>query len=284
MGWFMFFNKAGLLFVAFCLYGNVCSARAISDINAIEKWMRGQDIKNVEKCAEEGEQRCQVAMGMYYSANDRFFFNSREKNKLNSTKSKKWLQNNLGKSAVARTFMANKLLEDNRRKEGRALLESAALEGNYEALRELTMGDIGVYDDVEQERQQTFFWRQKLYDQFPGGLEAYNVAAGYFSRGDCKLGVDWIERSAFLHDNLIAQEFMGSLYEQGYCLPQNNIMAYMMYDLGGTGASDKKQAIAQKMTPEEIDEATRRSHDWQDEHHSYRPSYGSGASIYWNVH
>ena len=273
-------------FVAF--EGIKCFASInVSEIERMEIWMRSQNKEDVIKCASAGDMHCQIAMGMYYRTNKRFFFDKRENKKRNNSEAIKWLENNTGKSAVARFFMANKLYDEKLSKEGLALLESAAVEGNYESLLELTKGGIGLYNSTEQEEKETMRWGKLLYQHYPSGQAAYNVAMGYFydsGKNTCPQGENWLKKAAFLHNDLNAQEYMGSLYEQGHCLPQDNIMAYMMYDLGGTAASNKKQALAQKMTPEEIDEATRRSHDWQDEHHSYRPGYGSGVSVHWNMH
>lgn len=77
---------------------------------------------------------------------------------------------------------------------------------------------------------------------------------------------------------------MHSRYEQGHCFPQNNFVAYLMYDLAGAAASDIKQALVQKMAAAEFDEATWRSRDWQNEHHRCRLKYDGDTHIHWNMH
>lgn len=273
-----------ILFVFLVSFISNAEAR-LSDVNRISIWMKNQNRSSVSDCAEKGDTRCQIATGMYFYQGHSFYFsNDRTDDGENIEEAKNWLYLNTSKSLVARVMMGMIYRDEGRDKEGLSLILSAGHEGSYDALLLLSRGDVDLYGDFKKNENERIKWIVYLYGKFPNGQSAYNIAAYYFDKKSCKDGLGWMQKAAFLHDDLNAQEYMGSLYEQGHCLPQDNIMAYMMYDLGGTAASNKKQALAQKMTPEEIDEATRRSHDWQDEHHSYRPGYGSGVSVHWNMH
>ena len=100
----------------------------------------------------------------------------------------------------------------------------------------------------------------------------------------CDAAKLWLARATEGHNaNINAEQLLGEQYEAGNCVPQDYVMAYMMYDLGGTAAAEQKHALAKKMTPEQVREGTLRSHQWQDENHSYRVGYGSDTPVYWNV-
>lgn len=90
---------------------------------------------------------------------------------------------------------------------------------------------------------------------------------------------------AYNKDNIGLQTTLGDVYAKGRGTPQDYVMAYMMYDLSGTGGLEKKRQIEDKLTPEQIEDALDRSQKWQEKHHSYRPNYRSGnVPVHWNVH
>ena len=60
------------------------------------------------------------------------------------------------------------------------------------------------------------------------------------------------------------------MYEKGDGMAEDNVLAYMWYDLaadeGSEIAQDNKNAIEQRMTREQIAEAQRLSREWLEAH------------------
>ena len=93
--------------------------------------------------------------------------------------------------------------------------------------------------------------------------------------------------SADLEDDMLAERNIAKLYAEGKGVTQDYVTAYMYYDLAGTAGAEEKSKLAELMTPQQVQEGILRSHQWQDEHHSYRPGYGAWndmGGIKWNVH
>lgn len=68
---------------------------------------------------------------------------------------------------------------------------------------------------------------------------------------------------------LAAVANMGTMYEEGSGVPQNNVSAYMWYSLAVSGDEQnkillaKRDALAAKMTPEQIAEAKKLASEWK---------------------
>ncbi len=67
--------------------------------------------------------------------------------------------------------------------------------------------------------------------------------------------------------------WLGRFYERGVGVKRDIVQAYKCYDLSGTAGSKGKERVAEEMTQDQIDEATRQSRAWQEEHNIYVPSY-----------
>ena len=67
-----------------------------------------------------------------------------------------------------------------------------------------------------------------------------------------------------------AQWLLGSMYGRGDGVPADNVLAYMWFylsaDQGNGSALEDMDLIEQRMTPEQIAEAQRRSREWIEEH------------------
>ncbi len=65
----------------------------------------------------------------------------------------------------------------------------------------------------------------------------------------------------------VSQYYLGNMYTSGHGVAQDNVLAYMWHRLaaaqGHTGARGYLAILAEKMTPEEIDEAERLARDWE---------------------
>lgn len=101
---------------------------------------------------------------------------------------------------------------------------------------------------------------------------AISYRYGYDVEVDIDKSFEWLMR-AVDEDNLSAQGMAGEYFEKGLGTEKDLVKAYMMYDLGGTGSNPEKQAVAKKMTEEQIQEAISLSRKWQEEHNNMRPSY-----------
>ncbi|WP_445003726.1 tetratricopeptide repeat protein [Halomonas mongoliensis] len=88
---------------------------------------------------------------------------------------------------------------------------------------------------------------------------------------DLAKAFEWIMRAVEL-DDLGAQEMAGEYYKKGMVVEQDLVKAYMMYDLAGTASIEQREAVAERMTEEQVKEAISRSWQWQLERNSYRPS------------
>ena len=73
-------------------------------------------------------------------------------------------------------------------------------------------------------------------------------------------------------DNMSAQRMAGEYFEKGMVVEKDLVKAYMMYDLGGGPGIEAKEAVAERMTEEQVEKAIARSWQWQLERNSYRPS------------
>lgn len=118
-------------------------------------------------------------------------------------------------------------------------------------------------------------WYEKSAEN--GSSESILAIARFYKKG---VGVDknyskafyWLSQG-FKQDDPVAELWLGEFYENGWGTDKDLVMAYMMYDLGGTAGVDDKERIAPLMTQEQIREAIKKSHEWQEEHHSFRPGY-----------
>lgn len=148
-----------------------------------------------------------------------------------------------------------------------ACIEQLAQSGN--ATAQLALGGFyaGGYG-VPQDQQQAVAWYEKsaaggnniamsrlgnAYLTGTGVTQDYGQAAAWFARA-ASAGDAW------------SMEQLGSLYETGQGVGQDNVAAYQWYDIaatrGDTHAADLRDALAQKMSADQIAAAKKASGEW----------------------
>ena len=148
-----------------------------------------------------------------------------------------------------------------------ACIQQLAQSGN--ATAQLALGGFyaGGYG-VPQDQQQAVAWYEKsaaggndiamsrlgnAYLTGTGVTQDYGQAAAWFARA-ASAGDAW------------SMEKLGSLYETGQGVGQDNIKAYQWYDVaaarGDSHAADLRDALAQKMTADQIEAAKQDSSEW----------------------
>jgi TPR repeat protein len=123
----------------------------------------------------------------------------------------------------------------------------------------------GVPKDNVQARQ----WYEKAAVQ--GHAEAQvNLGILYdYGRGvpqDFKVALYWLRLSA-KQGNDLAQRKLGFMYERGDGVEQDYVQAYMWYNLGTANGANpgalRRDALAKRMTPEQIAEAQQLVREWK---------------------
>ena len=148
-----------------------------------------------------------------------------------------------------------------------ACIEQLAQSGN--ATAQLALG--GFYaggSGVPQDQQQAVAWYEK---SAAGGNDvamsrlgnAYLTGTGVTQ--DYGQAASWFARAASAGDAW-SMEKLGSLYETGQGVGQDNVQAYQWYDIaaarGDTHAADLRDALAQKMSEDQIAAAKKASSAW----------------------
>ena len=148
-----------------------------------------------------------------------------------------------------------------------ACIEQLAQSGN--ATAQLALGGFyaGGYG-VPQDQQQAVAWYEKsaaggndvamsrlgtAYLTGTGVTQDYGQAAAWFAKA-ASAGDAW------------SMEKLGSLYETGQGVGQDNVAAYQWYDIaaarGDSHAADLRDALAQKMSADQIEAAKKASDEW----------------------
>ena len=256
-------------------------------ISNIKREMRGMTSLQLKNCINMPRRECNIKLAL----NKMGYYNELKDTpgEINYEEAEQYLTPITGESLAARELLGEIRIWQGKKKEAMALIASSGIEGFGPALDQLADPFMLVYAGWSQEDSelQSLKWQYKYYEQRKDPDIAYYIAAHFITPRyqDCPAAVQWFAKAIEGHNASIdAQQLLGEQYEAGNCVPQDYVMAYMMYDLGGTAAAEQKHALAKKMTSKQINEGVARSHQWQDENHSYRVGYGSGTPVYWNVH
>ena len=164
-----------------------------------------------------------------------------------------------------------------------ACIEQLAQSGN--ATAQLALG--GFYaggDGVPQDQQQAVSWYEKsaaggndiamsrlgnAYLTGTGVTQDYGQAAAWFARA-ASAGDAW------------SMEKLGSLYETGQGVGQDNVAAYQWYDIaaarGDTHAADLRDALAPKMSTDQIAAAKKASGEWLAQSATHAVAVGNEAT------
>ena len=123
----------------------------------------------------------------------------------------------------------------------------------------------GVQKDDARARQ----WYEKAAAQGHADAQVNLGILFVYGRGvpqDYKMAVYWLRLSAN-QGNDLAQRKLGLMYERGDGVPQDYVQAYMWYILGAAnGAKPRavlRDALAKRMTPDQIDEAQKLAREWR---------------------
>jgi len=151
-----------------------------------------------------------------------------------------------------------------------ALAEFRALADQGDASAQYNLG-VG-YDrgqGVPQDYQEAVKWYRRAADQGDASAQS-NLGVGY-DRGqgvpqDYQEAAKWYRRAAE-QGEARAQYTLARMYYFGQGIPQDYVFAHMWANLaasqGGEDAVEKRDAIAMKMTPQQIAEAQRLAREWK---------------------
>jgi len=108
-------------------------------------------------------------------------------------------------------------------------------------------------------------------------LLAATSAADYFAGmpawhqfGDCKTSLKEFGKLA-RHGHTEAQYNLGLMYEEGWCVPQDYVLAHMWINIAASRMAGEEQKayskardrVAKKMTPSQIAEAQKLAREWK---------------------
>lgn len=273
-----------LSIIAVSFFSYVNASMISYERNDIEKKIEQRDFEDVEYCAQKGSATCSTLIGgAYYWG---LSFHNR-KIKIDDNIASSYLKKSLIESLTSRSILAI-IIGSNKSLESKALLTSAAKEGYYPAIYILAHPDSFKTDT---EKLDSIKWRKIQMEIAPstGSDEKGFIGSIYLkmTQPDYKEALLWLHKASDEEDDMLAQYNIAKLYAEGKGVEQDYVTAYMYYDLAGTAGAEEKSKLAERMTPEQVQEGLSRSHQWQDEHHSYRPGYGAWndmGGIEWNVH
>ena len=265
---------------AILLYTRIPNATATpsSDIATLEMSLLSYTRDELQNCAQKQDMDCNIKLALH-NLSDRNKLND-EPGTINYYKAEQLLTPFTGRSAIARYLIAEIRINQRKIIEAKALLSSAGIEGFPPALDRLSneLDDVYMYTSDKNKKIENLKWQYRYYKLRPDTDIAYNIAVHFMNQDnkDCPSALYWLaEAVSGQNASTWAQEYLGGLYEAGNCVPQNYVLAYMMYDLGGA-LPEKTQALEKKMTSEQIQEGTLRSYLWQEENDSYRFGYSEG--------
>jgi TPR repeat protein len=151
-----------------------------------------------------------------------------------------------------------------------ALREWQPLAEQGQALAQYNLGLLyangqGVSKDDAQAQQ----WYEKAAAQGHADAQV-NLGILYdYGRGvaqDYKKAVYWYRLSA-KQGNELAQRQLGLMFERGDGVPQDYVQAYMWYTLGAANGAKRgaalRDALAKRMTPDQIAEAQQLAQEWK---------------------
>lgn len=236
------------------------------------------------ECSHRGVTKCDLILGMAY---DREVDFKDKKITANADTAAFYFRKISAKGPLARYYLAGSIAYTYPL-ESKSLLLSAATEGEIHAIYDLGHPyHMGNNDEINKNIK----WIKTLINKSPQLSDNETAVIGslylLLTPPDYSLAAYWLEKSSNEYGDLLAQGKLARLYEKGLGVKQDLIKAYMYYDLAGTSANEAKQTLAHSMTQEQIEEAITQSHQWQDEHKSYRPGYGAWndmGGIEWHVH
>ena len=240
-------------------YAQFCLARAYEqgfgglsvDLAEAVKWLR--------KAADKGFQKAQVRLGeMFVKSKPGISFEEAERwFRMAAEHGSVTAQRGLGIMYGDRGYRALDEVKMQLRAEGVK---------NAEIVPEKNIQDLAwakLPREAVQDFKEAAKWYQKAAERGDPSAQCFLGALNRDGMGvsrDLREAVKWFRRSANQGD-WIAQYNLGHCYERGEGVPQDFIEAYKWYNLdsAASGTGETRDRLAEKMTPNQIAEAQRRS-------------------------
>lgn len=266
-----FFFLVFLLFIPLTAVGEVLFPDPTGDgLNAAySKTSRVE----LERQVEEGLPSAEYMMGMIYLSGDAAWGVQPDYKKAFSLLHRAWCDDVFDAGYALSTMYYKGLGVDKDLSKVRSFVLKSGENGYIKSQRTLGLaykGDVlqSVFDkDIEK----SIFWFEKAAingDQ----LSAANLSVIYGGDGvlhDEKKSFEWKKRAAsakYGNSRFVQFLKLAEFYEKGVGTDKDLVQAYKYYDLSGSAGAKGKQRIAKEMTQEQIDEAIRKSQEWQKEH------------------
>ncbi|WP_445004876.1 tetratricopeptide repeat protein [Halomonas mongoliensis] len=254
----------------------LAQAERVFEGEKVVEIFNSQDFEANLAKAEEGDVRAQYLVGAAY-----LYGLEAQEVEVDHEQGRYWLEKAADQGAaeayseLARIYRSGMGVEKDASK-----YEEYLAEAGERGMRSRKLELLDLYRDgdpelnIEPDEDKYIYWLQvTAEDGLTISME--NLAVRYRQgRGverDLEKSFEWIMRAVEL-DELSAQRMAGEYYQKGMVVEQDLVKAYMMYDLGGGPGIEAKQAVAERMTEEQIEEAIARSWQWQLEHGKIRPS------------
>ncbi|WP_445003729.1 tetratricopeptide repeat protein [Halomonas mongoliensis] len=254
----------------------LAQAERVFEGEKVVEIFNSQDFEANLAKAEEGDVRAQYLVGAAY-----LYGLEAQEVEVDHEQGRYWLEKAADQGAaeayseLARIYRSGMGVEKDASK-----YEEYLAEAGERGMRSRKLELLDLYRDgdpelnIEPDEDKYIYWLQvTAEDGLTISME--NLAVRYRQgRGverDLEKSFEWIMRAVEL-DELSAQRMAGEYYQKGMVVEQDLVKAYMMYDLGGGAGIEAKQAVAERMTEEQIEEAIARSWQWQLEHGKIRPS------------
>jgi TPR repeat protein len=101
-----------------------------------------------------------------------------------------------------------------------------------------------------------------MFAAAPASADKFDDAYSAYKRGDYSTALR-LWRLAAEQGNASAQHNLGAMYDKGHGVLQDNITAYMWFNIAGANSSEygvtNRNGLAENMTPADISEAQRRA-------------------------
>jgi TPR repeat protein len=153
------------------------------------------------------------------------------------------------------------------------------------------LGTLYLYArGVTQDDNEAVIWFRKAADQ--GDAVAEFLLGNQYANGkgapeDHSEAIIWFQKAAGQH-HPVAMLYLGVMYAEGRGVPQDYVRAYMWFSL--SAAQGEQRAVktlemaAQRMTPNQINQAQKLAHDWKPATFLIRGVSAAGSSIFNGQH
>ena len=254
------------------LYSPHSFAAVFLEKNDIENIAKEKNFNEIKSCKNLNHNICYPILGGSHYWGMKF---KDKKIEYDDTVAQSYLKITLIDSITARSLLGY-IFKKSRPRESYALLLSAANEGLLPAIYYVGHTN-GVYTDKD--ILERIKWRKILLEKDPSSSKYEYAFIGNFylrlSTPDYSNALYWLNKVIEQEDDMDAEFDIAGLYAEGKGVAQDYVTAYMYYDLAGSAGAENKAKLVRAMTHAQLREGISRSHQWQDERHTYRPGYGA---------